>query len=102
MFIPMLHGLQQADRLWNPQARTPPFAGPHGLTIRLLQKMAVAVPPIAEPVQFSLVRALDSGADGLFNQFLTQRTSGAGYHETTVAVLYQASPTFSRVRLLSC
>ena len=99
MLITMLDGLHQGDVLWHYQAGTPPFACEYPLAVGPLQDAAIAVPAITEPVQLTLVRALDGGCHGLLDQGLTQGASGAGDHEATVAVLHQASPAFSLVWL---
>ena len=75
------------DALGDDQARTPSFACQHSLAIGPLQDAPIAVPAIAEPVQFALMGPLDRGGHGLLDQVLAQRTAGAGHHEATVPIL---------------
>src|SRR5258706_6726293 len=82
--------------------RTPAFARVHRLAVGPLQDAAIAVRAITEPTEGALLCPPDGGRDGLLDQRLTQRASGAGEHEATVPVLDQAAPTLSFVRLLSC
>ena len=62
----------------------------------------IAVPSITEPTQRALVGSLHGGGHGLLDEILVQRAGGAGDHEATVAVLDQAAPALSFVRLASC
>ena len=100
--ITMLDRLRQTERLGDDQTGTPPFARVHRLAVGPLQDAAIAMPAITEPAQGALLRPLERGRDGLLDQLLTQGAGGAGDHEATVAVLDQAAPPFSFVRLLRC
>src|SRR6266571_973902 len=73
--ITMLDRLRQTERLGDDQTGTPPFARVH---------------------------PLERGRDGLLDPILTHGAGGAGDHEASVAVLDQAAPPFSFVRLLRC
>ena len=70
VLITMLDGLCQADRLWDHQARTPPFPRQHPLAIGPLQDAPIALPTITEPVQFALMGPLDRDGHRLFDQIL--------------------------------
>src|SRR5947207_4115392 len=98
----MLDGFRQRDRLWNDPPGTTPFAGQHRLSIGPREDVLVAMPPIAEPVQFALLGPLNRNGHCMLDQVLAQRTSGAGDDEATVAILHQASPALSLVRLANC
>src|SRR6266576_1204332 len=98
----MLDRLCQTERLGDDQTRTPPFARTHRLAVGPLQDAAIAMPAITEPAQGALLRALERGRDGSLDQILTHGAGGAGDHEASVAVLDQAAPPFSFVRLLRC
>ncbi len=87
VLITMLDGLRQGERLGDDQPRTSPFARHHRLSVGPLQDAPIAVPAIAEPVQFALMGPLDRGGHGLLDQVLAQRTAGAGHHEATVPIL---------------
>jgi hypothetical protein len=98
----MLDCLCQGQRLWDQQWRTPPFASVPRLPIGTLQDTPIALPAITEPVQLALVRALDSRPHGLLNQLFAQGASRVADDKATVAILDQAAPPLSFVRLLSC
>src|SRR5439155_17294218 len=51
------------------------------------------------PVPLTLVSPLDGGRHCSLDQVFAQRTSGTRHYETTVAVLDQAAPAFSLIRL---
>ena len=102
MLITMFDRLRQSERLWNHQPGTPPFTRQDRPAIGSLQDAAIAVPAITEPMQFTLVSPLNAGGHRLLDELLAQRASGAGDHEASVAVLDQAAPAFSFVRLLRC
>src|SRR6266581_3191097 len=102
MRIAMLDRLQQRDRLWHDPRGTPAFARRQPLAISSLEDAWVALPAITEPVQLALLGALDRAGHGVLDQFLVQRTAGAGDHEATGPILHQAAPAFSCVRLASC
>src|SRR2546423_13305100 len=98
----MLDRLRQGERLWDDPARTSPFAAQLALAIGSHQDAPIAMPARTPPVQFALVGPLDRSAHRVFDQVLTQRTSGAGDDEATVAILHQASPALSLVRFANC
>src|SRR2546426_2289917 len=102
VLITMLDGLRQGECLGDSQPRTSPFARQAALAVGPLEDAPIAVPTIAEPVQFALMGPLDRGGHCLLDQVLAQRTGGAGHHETTVPILDEASPAFSLVRLSLC
>ncbi len=66
----MLDGLHQGDALWHHQAGTPSSAREHPLAIGPLQDAPIALPAITEPVQLTLVSALDAGGHRLLDQGL--------------------------------
>src|SRR6266581_8405280 len=100
--IPFGESVRQTEHLGDDQTRTPPFARAHRLAVGPLQDAAIAMPAITEPAQGALLRPLERDRGGLLDQLLTQGAGGAGDHEATVAVLDQAAPTFSFVRLFRC
>ena len=102
MLITMFDRLRQAQRVWHHQARTPPLPRHHRLAIRLHQDVLIALPAITEPGEGTLVSSRDGGGHGSLDQVLAQWTGGTGDDEATVAVLDQAAPALSFVRLLNC
>jgi len=56
------------------------------------------MPPIAEPMQLTLLGPLDRDDHCSLNEILVQGAGGAGDHEATVPILDQAAPALSRVR----
>src|SRR5438067_5593490 len=102
MLIAMLDRLHQRHRLWNHPRRASALAGPLPLTIGSHQDVLIALPAITEPVQLTLVSPLDGGRHCSLDQVFAQRTSGTRHYETTVAVLDQAAPAFSLIRLTRC
>src|SRR6266536_3276563 len=102
VLIAMLDGFGQHDRLWHHPRGPSRFAGGCQLAIGPHQDILVAVPAITEPAEGALAGSLHGGRHCLLDQILVQRAGGAGDHEATVAVLDEAAPAFSIVRLLRC
>ena len=102
VLIAMLDGLRQGERLWHDEPRTPALARAHRLPIGASQDVPIAVPAITEPGEGTLVSSREGGGHGSLDQVLAQWTGGTGDDEATVAILHQASPALSLVRLASC
>src|SRR5260221_1317291 len=100
MLIAMLDRLRQHDRRRDYPRRASALACQLPLAIGSDEDALVAVPAIAEPVQFALMGPLDGGGHRSLDQVLAQRTGGAGDHEATIPILDQASQAFSLVGLL--
>lgn len=100
--ITMRDRVRHTERLWDHQTRASPVPCQHWLAGGSLQETARAMPSLAEPAEGALLRPLDGAAHRVLDQLLTQRASGAGDHDATVAVLDQAAPVLSFVWVLRC